>query len=261
MRPNRVPRLVLLAVILISACACFGPIGANQVKVYNSGIQWPEPKVVDPGSTDAAPPSDAIVLFDGKDLSQWEPTRKGQLKRWKFEEGYGIAGCAIRTKRSFRDCQLHLEWSSPNPPRGNGQGRGNNGVKLMGRYEVQILDSYKNKTYLDGMCAAIYKQRPPMVNASRKPGDWQTYDIIFEAPRFDKDGKLLKPAYLTVFHNGVLVQNHVELKGQTSYNRAPFYRKHNARLPLLLAYHGQPIRFRNIWIREFKELVGKQKKK
>ncbi len=241
---------VILGIVVITG----SHITALQQKIYYSGITWPEPKVVDPGPV-GGPPSDAIILFDGKDMSQWE-----NGDRWKIENGEAISACGVRTKQVFGDCQLHLEYATPNPPRGNGQGRGNNGIKLMGRYEIQILDSYQNKTYLDGMNAAIYKQRPPMVNACRKPGEWQTYDIIFEAPRFSKDRKLEKPAYITVFHNGVLVHNHVELLGRTAYNVAPKYFPHRAKEPLVLAHHGQPVKFRNIWIREFKELVGKREK-
>lgn len=221
---------------------------------YLSGIVWPEPPVVTPG-TDNGPPSDAIVLFDGKNFDAW----KG-AKNWKVDAdgGFTVKG-AIQTKKGFGDCQLHLEFATPTPARGSGQGRGNNGVGLMGaRYEVQVLDSYKNKTYFEGQCASVYNQRPPMVNASRKPGEWQTYDLIFTAPRFNDDGSLKKPAYITLLHNGVLVQNHTELQGNTPYNRKPQYTKHPDKLPLVLMYHGNPVRFRNIWIREFKELQGKK---
>jgi hypothetical protein len=224
---------------------------AAQIREYNSGIVWPEPKVVDPGPV-GGPPADAVVLFAGKDLSAWKGGEK-----WLIEDGVAVAKSAVSTKQAFGDCQLHLEYAMPTPPRGNGQGRGNNGIKFMGRYEVQILDSYENKTYRDGMCAAIYKQRPPMVNVCRPPGEWQSFDIVFEAPRFASDGQILRPAYLTVFHNGVLVQNHVALEGQTAYDRPPFYVRHPERLPLVLAYHGDPVRFRNIWIRDIVELQGK----
>lgn len=243
---------------LLIGCSCFAlatffksHLSANQVKVYNSGIVWEEPKAVDPGPV-GGPPEDAILLFDGKDLSAWKGGEK-----WILEDGYGIAKSSLTTKQSFGDIQLHVEYASPLPVKGNGQGRGNNGIKLMGRYEVQILDSYKNKTYLDGMCASIYKQRPPLVNACRPPGEWNTFDIFFEAPRFAADGKLLKPAYMTVVHNGLLVHHHVELAGSTAYDRAPQYRKHPEKLPILLAYHGQPVRFRNIWVRELQDLKSK----
>jgi hypothetical protein len=217
---------------------------AGKVVPYESGIKWEEPKVVTPGA-DGAPPSDAIVLFDGKDMKAWDGGDK-----WALKDGYGIAASAVSTKQPFGDCQLHVEWASPPEVKGSGQGRGNNGIGFMGaKYEVQVLDSYKNPTYFDGMCAALYKQRPPLVNACRKPGEWQTYDIVFEAPRF-KDGKLEKPAVVTVLQNGILVQNHVELLGDTPYDRAPAYKPHAEKLPLVLMYHGDPVRFRNIWVRE-----------
>ena len=156
----------------------------------------------------------------------------------------------IYTKQGFGDCQLHVEWATPEKVEGHGQGRGNSGVFMMGLYEIQILDSYDNPTYFDGQAAGIYKQRPPLVNACRKPGQWQTYDIIFEAPRFGKQGKLVRPAFVTFLHNGVLVQNHFQIQGTTSWDQAPKYTAHPSKLPLALQYHGNPVRFRNIWIRE-----------
>jgi hypothetical protein len=215
---------------------------------YKSGLAWPMPKVIDPGPA-GGPPSDAIVLFDGKDLSKWAG---GNC--WIVENGYAVANRqSIRTKQSFGDCQLHVEWAAPEKVSGSGQGRGNSGVILMTLYEVQVLDSYQNDTYYDGQCASIYKQHPPLVNACRKPGQWQTYDIIFKSPRFDAKGKLAKPGYVTVLHNGVLVQDHFELQGDTSYVCAPRYQAHPAKMPLELQYHLNPVRFRNIWIRELPE--------
>jgi hypothetical protein len=212
---------------------------------YKPGIQWTEPKTVDPGPV-GGPPSDAIVLFDGKDLSAWE---RGE--RWIVQDGYAIAHeGSISTKQGFGDCQLHLEWAAPEEITGEGQGRGNSGVMLMGRYEVQVLDSYNNTTYYDGQAGAIYKQHPPLVNASRQPGQWQTYDIIWTAPRFDAQGRLVQPAHVTVLHNGVLVQHHFALAGDTPFTRPPEYVAHPAKLPLQLQFHGNPVRFRNIWIRE-----------
>ena len=212
---------------------------------YISGILWEEPTLVTPGTNGSAP-SDAKVLFDGKDLSQWEGG-----DQWIIENGYAItAKTGITTKEKFGDCQLHVEFATPEKVEGNGQGRGNSGVYLMGRYELQILDSYENKTYFDGQCASLYKQYPPLVNACRKPGEWQAYDIIFTAPRFDDAGKVTKPATMTVLQNGVLVQNHTELKGGTYYDRAPGYEKHADREPIHLQFHGNDTRFRNIWIRE-----------
>jgi hypothetical protein len=219
---------------------------------YKPGIAWDEPKLVAPG-TSGGPPSDAIVLFNGKDMSAWE---HGDL--WIVKEGYVIADKkSIQTKQSFGDVQLHLEYAAPQEATGQGQGRGNSGVLFMaGRYEVQILDSYNNPTYFDGQAAAIYKQHPPLVNACRKPGEWQTYDIVFMVPQFDLQGRLVEPAYATVFHNGVLVQNHFKLAGNTPFNQPPSYVPHPAKLPLELQYHRNPVRFRNIWIREIKEIDG-----
>lgn len=227
---------------------------ANLQTEYKSGIIWPEPKMVAPGKTDAEPPADAIVLFDGKDLSKWKDG-----ENWEIKDGVATAKkSGITTKDSFGDCQLHLEFATPEKVEGNGQGRGNSGVYLMQKYEVQILDSIDNPTYFDGQCASIYKQSPPMVNASRKPGEWQTYDIIFTAPRFGEDGKVSKPAYVTVMHNGVLVHNHFELLGGTFYDRAPVYQKHADKMPIHLQFHGNPVKFRNIWIRPIEPLVGKK---
>ncbi|QDU92755.1 3-keto-disaccharide hydrolase [Lignipirellula cremea] len=223
-----------------------GVVGAAWVDEYKSGIVWPEPPIVAPGETVGAPPADALVLFGGTDLSQWNGGDD-----WKIENGYAqVQKSSISTKESFGDCQLHLEFATPEVVKGSGQGRGNSGVYLMGKYEVQILDSYDNTTYFDGQCASIYKQTPPIVNVCRKPGEWQTYDIIFTAPRFGDDGELTSPAAVTVLQNGVLVQNHFVLHGGTSYTEAPRYQKHAEKLPLSLQNHGNPTRFRNIWIRE-----------
>ena len=219
--------------------------GANLLDEYKSGIVWPEPPVIQPGEG-SAPPSDAIVLFDGKDLSQWEGG-----ENWLIEDGVAtVQKSGITSKQSFGDCQLHLEFATPSEVKGSGQGRGNSGVYLMQHYEVQILDSFENETYFDGQCASIYKQSPPIVNVCRKPGEWQTYDIIFTAPKFAEDGKVLKPAYVTVLQNGVLVQNHFELQGGTFWDAPPHYEKHADKLPINLQNHGNPMRFRNIWIRE-----------
>jgi hypothetical protein len=241
----------LLGVAVGVAVAVVG--GRSLGQRYLSGIIWPEPPVVTPGEN-GGPPSDAVVLFDGKNFDAWEGARG-----WKVDPdgGFTVKGL-LRTKQKFGDIQLHLEFAEPKEARGRGQGRGNNGVGLMGaRYEIQVLDSYDNKTYPEGQCAAVYNQRPPMVNASRKPGEWQTYDIAFTAPRFGADGKVEKPAYVTVFHNGVLVQNHTEILGSTHYDQPNEYKKHPDKDSLVLMYHGNPVRFRNIWVREIKELVGK----
>jgi hypothetical protein len=220
---------------------------------YISGIKWPEPAIVTPGKTDADPPSDAIVLFGGKDLSAWEGGDK-----WKIEDGEAIVhGGDITTKQSFGDCQVHIEWSSPVPATGQSQGRGNSGVFLMDRYELQVLDSYDNKTYFDGQASAIYKQTPPLVNAMRPPGEWNTYDIIWTAPKFKVDGTLESPAYITVLHNGVLTLNHFALEGITPFNEIPKYTAHG-KAPIHLQNHGNPVRYRNIWVREIKPIVGKR---
>ena len=218
----------------------------------------PQPRVVTPPTASTQerpgrPPSDAVVLFDGTDLSQWRAAEGGGAARWAVRGGYMevAAGTgSIQTARGFGDCQLHIEWAAPVPARGEGQERGNSGVFLMGRYEIQVLDSYENTTYPDGQAAAIYGQYPPLVNASRPPGEWQTYDVVFHAPRFGPDGALLRAAHLTVFHNGVLVQDNVELTGPTAHQRRPSYERHDPKLPLMLQDHGNPVRYRNIWVRE-----------
>lgn len=241
----------LLGIMIVVGAVWFGSCSRGQR--YLHGIIWPEPAVITPGEESKAP-SDAIVLFDGKDFEEW----KG-AENWKVDADGGFTAKGfIQTKRSFGDFQLHLEFATPKEVKGRGQGRGNNGIGLMGaRYEIQVLDSYDNKTYPEGQCASVYNQRPPMVNACRKPGEWQSFDIIFTAPHFDSEGKLQKPAYVTVLHNGVLVQNHTEIQGNTFYDRPSAYSKHAEKLPLVLMYHGNPVRFRNIWVREFKELQGK----
>jgi hypothetical protein len=219
----------------------------------------PLPAVIDPGtsSTQDSPgraPSDALVLFDGKDLSQWAH-KDGTAAKWKVENGYFEVVPKtgyIYTREAFGDCQLHAEFAEPAPPKGEDQDRGNSGVFLQGLYETQVLDSYQSKTYADGQAAAIYGQYPPLVNASRPPGQWQIYDIIFHGPRFDKDGKLLRPARETVFHNGVLVQDNVELSGPTAHGERPPYKPQPEKLPLALQDHNHAVRYRNIWIRELK---------
>jgi hypothetical protein len=241
-------RPVSLLLVLLVAAGWFGFAVAGE---WKSGIVWDEPPVVDPGSV-GGPPSDAIVLFDGKDLSKW---RGGD--KWIVKDGVATAHTrGITTKESFGDCQLHVEWAAPTGDKGTGQGRGNSGIYIMNRYEVQILDSYKNDTYYDGQCGAIYKQSPPMVNVCRPPGKWQSYDIIFRAPRFAEDGKVLKPAAMTVLQNGVLIQNHFELTGGTFWHKPPEYKKHPNRQPLSIQFHGDPVRFRNIWIRELTPIKG-----
>ncbi|MGL4464174.1 MAG: 3-keto-disaccharide hydrolase [Planctomycetia bacterium] len=230
-------------------------VGAAEVIEYQSGIKWQEPAKIDPGPA-GGPPSDAVVLFDGTSLSQW----KGG-ENWIVADGAATAAKnGVETKEKFGDCQLHIEWASPSEVKGSGQGRGNSGVYFLGRYEVQILDNYDNKTYFDGQAGALYKQKPPMVNACRKPGEWQTYDVIFEGPRFNDSGDVTRPTVVTVLHNGVVVQNHTELTGGTDYDSAPYYKKHPPTGPIHLQFHGNPVKFRNIWLRELKEPVGKKVK-
>ncbi len=224
----------------------------TQMKPEETEVWDPEPKVVTPGTNQSAP-SDAIVLFDGKDLSAWESVNKeGSPAEWLVKDGVIVVKPGtgyIKTKQSFGSCQLHIEFRTPAEVKGSSQGRGNSGVFLMGRYEVQVLDSYENRTYSNGQAASVYKQSIPLVNASRPPGEWQMYDIIFRAPEFHENGDLLKAASVTVLHNGVLVQNHFLIKGPTEYIGIPKYEAHD-KAPLMLQDHSNPLSFRNIWIRE-----------
>jgi hypothetical protein len=221
------------------------------------GQQWrvhdgtrPQPRVVTPSEQPGGPPSDAIVLFDGKDLSAWT-NEKGGPAQWKVENGYievvPKTG-EIRTKQEFGDVQFHVEFRTPSPTKGSSQARANSGVFFFGRYELQVLDSFENPTYPDGQAGAIYGQWPPLVNASRKPGEWQTYDGVFTAPRF-KDGKVEEPATLTVFHNGVMVHNRKALMGSTGHKTVGAYTAHGPQGKIHLQDHGDPQRFRNIWVR------------
>jgi hypothetical protein len=241
-------------------------ISLPQFSAAQAPMKWkihdlnrPVAPVIDPGTAstqDAAgrPPSDAVVLFDGKDLSRWVDG-DGKPARWKVENGYMevVAKTGnISSRDSFRDCQLHVEFAEPSPGEGESQERGNSGVFLMGLYEIQVLDSYQNKTYADGQASAVYGQYPPLVNASRPPAQWQTYDIIFHGPRFT-GGKLQRPAHVTVLHNGVLVQDNVELTGPTAHGERPPYKPGPDKGPLQLQDHGDPVRYRNVWIRELHE--------
>jgi hypothetical protein len=239
--------LPLLAAAFLSLAA----LAQDQWQIHD--LNRPMAPVITPGPAGppVPPPSDAIVLFDGKSLSQWT-NAKGEPAKWKVENGSMevVANTgSIRTVKGFGDCQLHVEWMAPSPAKGEGQDRGNSGVFLMDLYEVQVLDCYGNKTYADGQTAAIYGQYPPLVNACRPPGEWQTYDIVFHRPRFDKDGKLLAPARLTVFHNGVLVHECAQLTGPTAHKARPPYKMHADKLPISLQDHGHPVRYRDIWIR------------
>jgi hypothetical protein len=213
------------------------------------------PKVASSLALPVPPPSDAIVLFDGSDVSKWR-SRDGGPAGWIVKDGYmeSVRGAGyVFTRDVFGDVQLHVEWAAPTPAEGSGQGRGNSGVFLMGLYEVQVLDSDTNITYADGQASAIYGQYPPLVNASRPAGEWQSYDIVFRRPRFLPDGTLVKPARITVLHNGVLVQDNVEIWGGTSWLQYQPYESHADKMPLSLQDHGNPVRYRNIWVRELPE--------
>ena len=245
MRGRTLPAVVFLVAAALAA-------GRQEWPVHDPGR--PQPPVVAPGP--AGPPvpapADAVALFDGKTLAAWTDA-KGQPARWKVENGCMEAvpkAGDVRTARGFGDCQLHVEWMAPSPARGKDQDRGNSGVFLMGLYEVQVLDCYENRTYADGMTAALYGQHPPLVNACRPPGEWQSYDIVFRRPRFDGDGRVLAPARMTVFHNGILVHDNAVLTGPTAHKARPPYKMHADRLPIGLQDHGHPVRFRNIWVRE-----------
>jgi hypothetical protein len=226
-------------------------VGAQQQRPEDTEVWEPEPSLVTPGP-EGTPPSDAIVLFDGTDLGEWIH-EDGREAGWTVEDGVATVAPGtgnIRTRRGFGDIQLHIEWRTPEEIVGEGQGRGNSGLFLMELYEVQILDSHENRTYSNGQAGSIYKQHIPLVNASLAPGEWQSYDVVFIAPRFDPAGGLVNPAYMTVFHNGVLIQNHVELQGSTVYRGFPEYEAHGDREPILLQDHSNPVSFRNIWVRE-----------
>lgn len=256
---------------LFVVLAAFGMTAASLTAQDPSGSQpkpkpeetevWtPVPKVVTPGTPDSAPPSDAVVLFDGKNEDEWVSVQDHTPAKWIVGDGIltvAKSTGSIETKRAFRDYQLHIEWKIPLDITGSSQARGNSGVFLASTgtgdagYELQVLDSYNNSTYVNGMAGSLYKQSIPLTNAARKPGEWQTYDVVWTAPRFHDDGSLEAPAYATVFWNGVLVDNHFQLKGQTLYIGQPYYKAYD-RAPIKLQAHGdksEPISFRNIWVR------------
>jgi hypothetical protein len=231
------------------------PVEPAPMKPEMTEFMEPAVKVIQPGAQPGMPPSDAIILFDGTNINkEWEDS-KGNPTKWIVKDGDLVCvkgSGVIQTKRKFNDFQLHIEWKTPSEVAGDGQGRGNSGVYLQGLYEVQVLDSYNNPTYRQGQAGSLYKQYAPLVNASRKPGEWQTYDIIYTAPRFAGDSlTYFTPPRVTVLHNGVLIQNNVSLRGPTLYIGIPEYsvRKHGA-APLVLQDHGNPVAYRNIWIRE-----------
>jgi hypothetical protein len=245
MRPTQIVSLAaLLAVPALAA--------AQDTPWRQHDLSRPRPPVVSSAAEPGAPPSDAVVLFDGTSLAAWRGNKGAEAARWVVRDGYMEAAPgtgAIQTAAPLGDMQLHVEWAAPTPVKGRGQGRGNSGVIIMGLYEVQILDSYENTTYADGQAAAVYGQYPPLVNASRPPGAWQSYDIVFRGPRWNAAGALTRRARLTVFHNGVLVQDNVQLWGGTAWLRHARYAPHPDKLPLVLQDHSNPVRFRNIWMR------------
>jgi hypothetical protein len=258
-------KLTVLAGLILGAVLAItlmGQVGYDDTPVL-PGQPWkvhdgkrPHPPKVTPGAQLGQPPSDAVILFDGKDLSKWENNRRGRRTpaAWKVENGYfevvGGTGDLV-TKEKFGDIQLHIEWASPAQVRGDSQDRGNSGVIVMGLYEIQVLDSWDNLTYADGQAGSIYGQWPPLANVVRKPGEWQVYDIVFEAPKFQGD-KLVKPVYFTVFHNGVLLHNRKEAIGRMAHRQVGTYVAHPEEESLLLQDHGNPVRYRNIWVRRLK---------
>ena len=214
----------------------------------------PLPRVVSPGPSmlPMKPPPGAIVLFDGTGLSKWVQAKTGDSAAWVVKDGYFEVNPGtgdLRTRDGFGDVELHIEWATPTPVRGAEQGRGNSGVYLMSKYELQVLDSWENPTYADGMAGAIYGQYPPLVNAARPPGEWQSYDVVFHGPRFDSSGTLVRPATMTVHYNGILVQDNVTLSGPTGHYARPPYVAHEEKLPLLLQDHGDRVRYRNVWLK------------
>ncbi len=264
------PLLVLAALALPNTTRAAEEIDGFRDTPLIPGTKWhwhdpdrPQPPVVTPGasfSQGAPAPSDAEILFDGKDLSKWQNNR-GQDAHWKVTDGYvetAARGGGMRTKGKWADFQLHVEFATPNPPKGVGQGRGNSGILINGMYEVQVLDSYNAKTYPDGQAAAIYGQSPPLVNASKPPGEWQTYDIIFESPRWNEKNELVKKAIITVLHNGIVVQNHYEFTGITDgitgivpwRTLSKYPPPHPPEVFVELQDHNNPVRYRNIWIRK-----------
>lgn len=240
-------RLAKVAIFSLFAHAAFAQQGDPKLtEIYD-----PKAPVVKPGDSPGAAPADAILLFDGKSLLEWT-NLKGEAASWEVKDGIVTVKPGtgdIKTRRVFGDVQLHIEWRSPAVVKGEGQGRGNSGVFFHEMYEIQILDSYENETYTNGQAGSVYKQHVPLANASRKPGEWQSYDIIFTSPKFNEAGRCIQPATVTVFHNGVLIQNHVTLWGPTEYIGIPTYKKH-AKGSIKLQDHGDLVSFRNIWVRE-----------
>jgi len=246
---------ILTFVLLFVAVFAFAQEDESmKMKPEMTEIWDPEITKITPGKTSADAPSDAIVLFDGVNLASEWTSEKGERPEWTIADGCVTVKRGtgtIKTKRVFEDFQLHIEWRSPSEVKGESQGRGNSGIFLQGIYEVQVLDNYNNRTYRNGQAGSLYKQHPPLVNACKEPGVWQTYEIIYTAPRFNSNGTYFTPPTVTVLHNGVLVQNNVKLRGPTEYIGIPEYTvKKHGRGPIVLQDHGNPVSFRNIWIRE-----------
>lgn len=256
------PSCFLPLLVLPCIAALADNSAVQNMKPEDTEVWTPVPAIVK--TADNAAPSDAVVLFDGKNLNAWQ-SESGGPAAWIVKDGVltvKTGAGAIVSKDTFSDCQMHIEWRTPAKVSGDGQSRGNSGIFFMGRYEVQVLDSFENKTYVNGQAGSVYKQYAPLVNASRAPGEWQSYDIIFKAPRFNNDGSLKSPAYFTVLQNGVLVQNHVEVKGGTVWTGLPVYEKHPFELPISIQDHGSAVSYRNIWVRRYntQELLGKDLK-
>ena len=254
-------RIVVLcfAFYMVNSLIAQKPVNNDSLakEAAKSEIWEPVPPMVTPGNTNSDAPSDAIILYNGKDILQWQKEKGGQ-PGWKIDKDGALTVVKgsgnIATKQGFGDCQLHIEWREPTAIAGASQARGNSGIFFMEQYELQVLDSYNNPTYVNGQAGSIYKQHIPLVNASKKPGEWQSYDVIFTAPVFYSDGKLQSPARITVFFNGILVQNNVAIKGHTEWIGEPQYRSHADKLPIVLQDHGKdggnPMSYHNIWIRE-----------
>ncbi len=244
-------RNILSALAIIFCAVLFAQEKVDKFPASATETYLDVPKVT-PGEGDA-PPSDAIVLFNGKDLSAWKKAGKDSLPAWKIEKGVLVVAPkkgGIETRQSFGDIQLHIEWKSPIMKGETGQGYANSGIFLMGKYELQVLNSYGNETYSNGQAGSIYKQYAPLVNASTPPETWQVYDVVFTTPKFSDKGTLISPARITVFHNGVLIQNNVSIQGDTSYKGLPKYKAHEGKLPISLQDHTDPVSYRNIWVRE-----------
>lgn len=256
----KLPILIMTA----GAVICITPVKAQQQlntdslfkEAARTEVWEPVPAKVTPGKSAGDAPSDALILFNGKHLNEWQK-KGGGKPGWRIDASGTLnvvkGSGDIETKQGFGSCQLHIEWKSPAVIAGKGQSRGNSGIFFMGRYELQVLDAYNNPTYVNGQAGSIYKQHIPLVNAARKPGEWQSYDVVFTAPRFYADGQVQEPAKITVFHNGVLIQNNVTIKGNSEWIGAPAYKAHSDKEPIILQDHGMdggnPVAYRNIWIR------------